>query len=227
MRTLIRLIALSLLASAPACSTRHSADEGPGGAHVATAELHSKRKSGKEWVKDFPDTKNVADLEDDFEKKVKEFINAVKVAGVNPRIETVYRPPERAHLMHWCWKICKQNHNAQKVDEREGVEIDWWHGDQKLSEAAAQEMHDAYAIRKDLKVPPALSSRHTEGKAIDLIIEWSGDLKIKNKDKTDVTITSEPRNSSNPDLIKVAATYGVIHFTEAAKDVNHWSTDGR
>jgi hypothetical protein len=188
----------------------------------------ASEKSGKTWVSKFPDTKDVKDLEDDFEAKVNDFIGAVKTAGVTPSIITVYRPEERAFLMHWCWMIYKKHEPADKItDTMKGVDIDWWHGDQAKSEAAAKEMHDGYGIKADLTVEPAKTSRHTEYKAIDMSITWTGDLKIKNKDGSEVKITSTPRDSSNADLITVAKTYGVIHFTKAAKDVNHWSTDGK
>ncbi|MFO0858752.1 MAG: hypothetical protein U0640_15515 [Phycisphaerales bacterium] len=176
-------------------------------------------------MKKFPADDTVAALEDDFEKKVEAFIAAVKKAGVTPSIKSVYRPPERQHLMRWCWKIVEKNHDAQTVPAKEGVDIDWWHGDQLKSVKAAKEMYDGYGL--DTKAEPPETSRHTEKKAIDMSITWTGSLTIKDKDDKDVVISSEPRNSSNADLIKVAKTYGVIHFINAASDVNHWSTDGK
>ena len=40
------------------------------------------------------------------------------------------------------------------------------------------------------------------------------DLTIKNKDGVAVEIRSTPRDGTNPDLIAVGATYGVIHFKD-------------
>jgi hypothetical protein len=128
--------------------------------------------------------------------------------------------------MHWAWKIAKENYDARKVSPKSGVNIEWWHGDQARSKAAAEDMVDGYEIN-NLNVAPSLTSRHIEGKAIDMSISWQGDLKIKNEDGTGVTIKSTPRDGSNTDLIKVGKTYGVIHFTDVTKDVPHWSTDGR
>jgi hypothetical protein len=87
-------------------------------------------------------------------------------------------------------------------------------------------MVDGYGTGR-LKVAPSLTSRHVEGKAIDMQITWSGTLEIKKKDGKSVKITSAPRDSTNADLIAVGKTYGVIHFHDVQKDKVHWSTDGK
>lgn len=154
------------------------------------------------------------------------FIDAMQTAGAKVSITSTYRPPQRAYLMHWSWKIVKENYNAQKVPSMAGVNIHWWHDDQDRSKKAAQEMVNSYSINH-LKVPPSLSSHHTRRKAIDMRISWKGDLKIKQADGTEKTITSTPRDETNPDLIEVGKTYNVIHFKNVEKDKPHWSIDGR
>ena len=57
-------------------------------------------------------------------------------------------------------------------------------------------------------VAPAVSSRHTEKKAVDMTIAWTGTLSIKNKDGTTKSIATTPRDGTNADLIAVGATYG-------------------
>jgi hypothetical protein len=128
--------------------------------------------------------------------------------------------------MHWCWMIARKDQDAGKVPAMTGVDINWRHGDQATSKKKAEEMVDAYRMR-NLKVAPALKSRHIEGKAVDAEITWTKTLTIRNKDGSMRKIESEPRDSTNADLIAVAATYGVIHFIDAPKDKVHWSTDGR
>ena len=71
------------------------------------------------------------------------------------------------------------------------------------------------------------ASRHTEGKAIDMQISWTGILKLKWKDGTTTSIASTPRDSTNDHLIEVGKSYDVVHFQDVQKDKVHWSTDGR
>jgi hypothetical protein len=129
--------------------------------------------------------------------------------------------------MHWSWMIVKKGYDPRKVPKKQGVDIVWWHGDQATSRQKAQEMVNGFGINK-LKVAPALQSRHTQGKAIDMQVTWKGTLHVKrgDKDGTIATISSTPRDSTNADLIAVGKTYGVIHFHKVAKDKVHWSTDG-
>ena len=70
----------------------------------------------------------------------------------------------------------------------------------------------------------ALNSRHADGLAIDMTISWSGSLSIRQRDGSLRSITGQPRNGSNPELIRVGAGYGVIKL---ASDPPHWSDDGR
>ena len=189
-------------------------------ASAAGAEL-----SGAAWVAKFPGSKAIADLEDDFEAKVTAFHGMLGTAGATTTITSTLRPKERAFLMHWSWKIVKDGQDPQMIPTMAGVDINWWHGDLTTSKAKAQEMVNGYGIN-GLGVAPALNSRHTEGKAIDMQVTWSGNLSVTKKDGTAVTISSTPRDSTNVDLITVAATYGVIHFTNVAADKVHWSTDG-
>ena len=71
---------------------------------------------------------------------------------------------------------------------------------------------------------PALNSRHTEGRAIDMSVKWSGVLAVKNKDGSVVNISSTPRNGFNLALRKVGKSYSV---TKHPTDPPHWSTDGK
>jgi hypothetical protein len=75
------------------------------------------------------------------------------------------------------------------------------------------------------RVAPALSSRHTEGRAIDMSISWTGDLVIKRADGTSVPITTAPRSGLNPTLQEIGASFNVIKFTDV-DDPSHWSSDG-
>ena len=108
---------------------------------------------------------------------------------------------------------------------RAGVDIQWVHPaaggvtTAQASKAAAERMVAAYGI----VFRPALSSRHTEGRAIDMTIGWNGDLEIAKSDGTMITVTSAPRNGDNTSLQRVGESYGVIKLVS---DPPHWSTDG-
>jgi hypothetical protein len=195
-------------------------------AEAPAAPADDRVLSGSAWCAQFPTSTSVSDLEADFGGKVQKFIDALTAAGVTPSISATKRPSNRAFLMHWSWRIVKENYDAQTVPAREGVKINWWHGDAEKSKKAAQDMVDTYQTGGG-KQAPSLTSRHIEGKAIDMDTNWAGELKIKDATGKETTITSEPRTGANADLIKVGATYGVIHFTNAANDVPHWSTDGK
>jgi hypothetical protein len=192
---------------------------------ATSGTLAEKELSGRAWVAKFPGGRSVEDLESTFRANVKAFQGALSAAGASIQVVSTYRPRERAYLMHWSWMIVKQNYDAKTVPAMGGVDINWWHGDATTSKKKAQEMVDGYGIGR-LGVVPALRSRHTERKAIDMQVTWNGTLKVKQSDGTIVSIASIPRDSTNADLIAAGATYNVIHFADAQKDRTHWSTDG-
>lgn len=193
--------------------------------------------SGKDWVKKFPTSKSIDDLSPGFGAKVQAFVDALKAAGATMTINATRRPRQRAYMMHFSWRIAKNRiapGDATKFrpnDGEDGVDIQWVHKksngspDIAKSRAAAREMVDGFAIGGG-SVAPALNSNHIRGTAIDMSVKWTGTLSIKNKSGKTVDIKSSPRSSINPDLIAVARTYGVIHFSPPAKDPPHWSLNG-
>lgn len=185
------------------------------------ALLRTKTLSGASWVKKFPDSKSTSDLEATFSSNVDDFIDSMETAGANVSIGTTLRPKERAHLMHYSYLVAEGQIQPAAVPDLAGVDIEWDHGDAAASVKAAQDMVDGYAI----VAAPALNSRHTEGKAIDMTISWSGALNLKDKSGSDTKITTTPRTGENADLVKVGKTFGVIKATFAG-DPPHWSTDG-
>ncbi|HEU4326647.1 MAG TPA: glycoside hydrolase family protein [Roseiflexaceae bacterium] len=193
----------------------------------AAREGAARELSGEQWVARFPTSRSTADLAGDFGGNVDRFIEALRAAGASVRISATLRPPERAFLMHYAWRIAQGDINPADVPAREGVEIDWVHRnaqgrpDRAASRAAAQRMVDAYEIVHR----PSLTSRHTEGLAIDMTITWSGTLSIANAEGETVRIASTPRTGAgNTELHAVGATYGV---QKLASDPPHWSSDGR
>jgi hypothetical protein len=194
--------------------------------------------SGKDWVKKFPTSASVDDLDPDFRDKVNAFIAALKAAGATIDISATRRPPQRAYLMHYCWTINKKIDDPARIpafkpaDGQDSVDIQWLHkkpsgaADLAASRAAAAEMVAAYGMTR-LKVAPALKSNHIAGKALDMSVSWTKTLSIKNRAGKTIDIKSSPRDSTNSDLITVARSYGVIHLIDVEKDPPHWSVNGR
>jgi hypothetical protein len=188
---------------------------------AATLEL-----SGPVWVSRFSGTSSPDACVDPFRANLKAFLAALAKAGAQVSIADTFRPPERAYLMYWSWQIAKNFVDPQEAQPMAGVDIDWVHRsaagapDIPKSRAAASQMVSLYQIVSK----PALTSRHTERRAIDMNISWQGSLPIDGPNGGETNISSVPHTGLNPELIQVAATYGVIksHFN----DPPHWSDDG-
>jgi hypothetical protein len=181
--------------------------------------------SGAAWVAQFPGSRSVNDLAAGFRENVQRFLEALTVAGATHTIQATLRPPERAYLMHYSYRVAN-GLDPQIVPARPRVNINWVHHnaqgqvDLPASRAAAQEMVNSYQIA----YAPALQTRHTEGRAIDMTITWSGNLEIRNAAGENVTISSTPRTGAgNTDLHTIGQSYGVIKLVS---DPPHWSDDG-
>lgn len=185
-----------------------------------------ERLSGKHWVKAFVGSNRIGDLNPDFGSNVRHFISALEKAGARVSINASFRPPERAYLMHWSWKIYRRKGDPQSVPAHVNVDIEWVHDTPAKSLTAAEEMVIAFGMA-NLNVAPSLRSRHTEGKAIDMNISWSGVLIIKDNNKKSVTIRSFPKDGMNKELHDVAETFSVIKYRGGVSDKPHWSSDGR
>ena len=181
--------------------------------------------SGPEWVSKFQNSRKLEDLEPGFRDGVTRFLAALRAAGATVNIADTLRPAERAYLMHFSFRIAREAFDPATVPAKAGVDIQWVHPaagavtSAQASKAAAERMVAAYGI----VFRPALRSRHTEGRAIDMTINWNGDLEIAKADGTMITVTSAPRNGGNTSLQRVGESYGVIKLVS---DPPHWSTDG-
>lgn len=182
--------------------------------------------SGPLWVERFTTSTDLEALEIEFQANVRRFLKALGDAGATVNVTATLRPPERAYLMRFAFLIAKQNLDPHTAPAKSGVNINWVHPTPDASRQGAQQMCDGYGLN-NLQVPPALGSRHTEGKAIDMVISWTGTLSIRNADGSITAITGTPRDGTNATLIAAGKTYGVIHLQPPAKDAVHWSTDGR
>ena len=182
--------------------------------------------SGAQWVSQFPTSNSLDDLTEPFRSNAKQFIGALRAAHAAVTIADTLRRPQRAYLMHYCFAIAKEGLDPASVPPMNGVDIQWVHtnaqgqADLAASKSAAQQMVNGYGIVFE----PALTSRHIEGKAVDMDISWQNNLVIAKADGSIQTITSLPRTGAgNTDLRQVGASYGVIKLVS---DAPHWSSDG-
>lgn len=176
--------------------------------------------SGPQWCKRFATSNSLDDLLPPFADACRAFLSRLSRAGATVSVAATYRPVERAYLMHWCCMVGNSGQDPRGVPPMKGVSIDWTHGGSIVkARAAAQKMMAGYEI----KFPAALVSRHTQRRAIDMTIGWKGSLKITDFNGQSHTISSGVRNGSNPQLIIVGRTFGVIKLPS---DPPHWSDDG-
>lgn len=178
------------------------------------------------WAKRFQGSKEINDLRGTFREAVRDFIGAMTEAGIKVVVEATYRPPQRSYLMHWCWRIVKDAIDPATIPGIDGVDIVWVHSSKAASIAAARSMVTALSINQ-LRTAPALRSQHNLGLAIDMSISWTGEVTVKDANGHPVRIKTFPRTGMNRQLIDIGAGYGVKKFYGGARDIPHWSNNGR
>lgn len=162
------------------------------------------------------------DLQAPFKANFIAFYAAMEKAGCTMHISSTYRSPERSYLMYHSYQINRGKEKPTGVKAMPGVAINWDHGDDKESIAAAAAMMTPFEI-DHLTTHPALRSQHNLGFAVDMNISWKGDLTIDQKDGKSKVITTEPRDRMNTDLHEVGKGYGVLKYLPLEEDKPHWS----
>jgi hypothetical protein len=184
--------------------------------------------SGPEWAKKYPGSSDPDDCVGEFRDNLNAFVKALQTGKAKVQISSTLRPPQRAFLMHHAFKVANGTEDPRQVPKMAVLLIDWVHRDAKgepdipASRAAAKQMVEAFGIVAE----PALVSRHTQGRAVDMDISWQGVLKISPKGGDPIAIESTPRNGENKDLQQIGASYGVIKAAFTG-DKPHWSDDGQ
>ena len=183
--------------------------------------------SGPQWVNKFRGSIDPNDCVGAFRDNLKQFLKALQDAKAKVQISATLRPPERAYLMHHAYKIAHNVEDPTTIPKMPTLLIDWVHRDESgepdlpASRSAASQMVTAFG----LVTQPALVSRHTQGRAVDMDISWTGTLTIAPKGAKPRPISSTPRSGENKDLHAIGASYGVIKAVFAG-DPPHWSDDG-
>ena len=187
------------------------------------------KKSGSFWIgwanTNAKNSKSVEDLAEPFRSRVKDFIAALEAAGADVEVTATLRHPKRAYLFHWSWLIAVANTKASAAGPLAGVDIKWDHGSAAASKKGAREMVDGFglAVPPKSKNAPSLTSLHIKGEAIDLDISWSGNLSVKMKDGSVLSVPFKSSANANAKLHKVGASYGVFKLKT---DEPHWSING-
>jgi hypothetical protein len=167
----------------------------------------------------FPNSAAIADLIQPFRGNVTAFVAALKQAGADVKVSATLRNRTRAQLMHYSWRIAHDTIAPKDVPPLPGCAIKWDHGDLAKSKAAAQEMVDLFGIA----FQPSLTSRHIEGRAIDMTIGWADTIQVKDRTGRPRPVSTPRSGDTNKDLHAIGATYGVLKL---ASDPPHWSDDG-
>lgn len=188
------------------------------------------KDSGKYWVTwanvHAKNSLKVDDLEANFKPKAEAFIKALEDGGATVNVKATKRNKKRANLFHWSWKISLGKCNASDATALTGVDINWDHGNDTKSKAAAKELVTGFGLATPLKsvFPPSMTSNHIKGKAIDMDITWEGSITVKKKDGTDVPVDFNSDVGLNTTLHSIGESYGV---KKLVKDAPHWSSDGK
>lgn len=168
----------------------------------------------------FPNSSAIGDLAPSFRPKLAAFVQALRDAGASVSITAGNRHEIRAYLMHYCWNVARGKVRPSAVPAKPGCDIEWNHGNDARSRAAAKEMEHRFGIVFE----PSLTSNHIGGEAVDMTIRWTGTLRIADADGA-LHALGVPRNGAdNTGLHSVGRTYGV---KKLVSDAPHWSLTGR
>ena len=182
--------------------------------------------SGKDWWKKnqrkYPNSQSIDDLNSGFRSRVEDFIGSLRDAGAVVTIASTRRNATRAFLMHYSWKVAYGETDPADVPKRDGLTIEWDHGDIEKSREAAREMVQLF----NMAHIASLSSNHIRGTAIDMNISWDGTLVLSRPAPLLTRIESTPRTGKgNRELHELGGTtFGV---KKLRSDPPHWSHNGK
>ncbi len=186
-------------------------------------------KSGIFWVTwanaHAQNSSKIADLVEPFRSDATAFIAALGAAGAKVEITATKRSVRRAYLFHWSWKIALGQCKASDATKVPDVDILWDHGNDAASRQGAQEMVTGFGLAVPPRSvnPPALTSNHITGLAVDMDVSWTGTINVTDKGAKTVAIAFIPNVNANINLHVVGASYGV---KKLVTDAPHWSHDG-
>jgi hypothetical protein len=185
------------------------------GQSQATPRRTHAAASGPSWCDKFPVSRSLSALTEPFRSNAGAFVDALRLAGAVVAIGMTRMPQERAYLMYWSWRIATGVAEPARVPAMLGIEIDWTHG------GNAEAAHTSAILMKHqfgIKSAPPLHSRHTEGRAFHMKIQFGWALLITDRKKRNWPVACQS------DLLPVGERYGVVRRIGAS---HHWSDDGK
>lgn len=186
----------------------------PYGVMSGGSDIDPDRLSGAHWVARFPTSTSIDDLVNPFRDRVRSFLNTLASAGARYTVSATRRPPERAYLMHYAWRIAREGLDPGSVPSMTGVDIVWTHNTLDDSVAAARAMVTGYGI----VYRPSFPSNHSGGYAIDVSISnLPSSLTING---TSVDISGPSNGASNTKLHAVAWRH--FRVRKLVRDPPHW-----
>ncbi len=181
----------------------------------ATLEQALATPSGPSWCNEFPVSRSLLTLAEPFRSNTAAFVDALRAAGAVVAIDMTRMPLERAYLMHWSWRIASGLADPSWVPAMPDIEIDWTHG------GNAEAAHTSAILMKHqfgLKSAPLLRSRHTEGRALHIKIQFGWALSVMDREGRHWPVACQN------DLLPIGARYGVVKRRDIPY---HWSDDGK
>jgi hypothetical protein len=170
--------------------------------------------SGPWWCNRFAASQSLTTLAEPFRSNAAAFVEALRFAGAVVTTGVTRIPPERAYLMYWSWRIAAGKVEPASVPAKPGVVIDWTHG------GNAEAAHTAAILMKHeygMTAAPALRTRHTDGRAFDMTIQFGWALLIRDRKNIPWPVACQS------DITPIGARYGLI---KRIGDPHHWSDDG-
>jgi uncharacterized protein YcbK (DUF882 family) len=178
------------------------------------------RLSGAHWVEKYKTEPTLDLLKDPFKGHISAFIEMLRSNRSRVAISATYRAPERAWLMHWAWMVARGKITYSKlnsISNPQKIDIVWDHGDEASSREAARAMVSGYHMAH----VAALSSRHTEGRAVDITIRRLPEILKIDKKEWPIGVA---RADANEALWFIGEH--LFSVKKLATDPPHWSDDG-
>ncbi len=184
------------------------------------AAAGGERLSGAHWVEKYRTEPTLDLLVEPFKSNISSFIAMLRSNQSRVAISATYRAPQRAWLMHWAWMIATGKIKYAKLNSISNplkLDIVWDHGDEASSREAARAMVSGYHMAH----VAALSSRHTEGRAVDITIRRLPEILKIDKQEYPIGVAKADANEA---LWFVGEH--LFSVKKLASDPPHWSDDG-
>jgi hypothetical protein len=186
------------------------------------------QRSGANWVRiadqnGWSNTTAFSALDASWGPRAEAFVTELRSAGAQVRVTAGLRHPNRAFLMHYAWGVAHGQYTPAQANAAcrgRGIDIEWDHGDQAASRAAAQALVNAFGLVRQASI----TSNHIRGLAMD--IEISGlPASINMNGKTYSTQRGASGSAAAASVAPIGRDMGVLWF--GAGDYVHWSQNGR